>query len=61
MSPDPAVIAALLFAYAFGVMTTPALIGIWLWVREVRAAVREGTPIDGAELERNRKRENSDG
>jgi len=56
MSPDPAVIAGLLFAYAFGVMTTPAVIGLWLWVREVRAGVREGESIVGEGLERLRKR-----
>lgn len=59
MNPSPGIIAALLFAFAFGVMTTPALIGIYLWVREVRAAVREGTPLDGDGMERNRKREES--
>ena len=39
---------------AFGVFL---LSGLALWFVDVRAAIREGSEIDGAEMERNRRRE----
>ena len=53
---DPGLVAALLFAYALGVITTPALVGVWVWWKDLHAAVREGTPLVGEELERAKRR-----
>lgn len=55
----PATVAAFLFGMVAGVFVLLAATGMLLAVRDWREAVREGSPIDGAELERNRKREES--
>ena len=53
---DPGIVAAFLIGTFVGVLLVPFVAGVWLWWREVRAAVREGTPIEGEALERAKRR-----
>ena len=53
----PAIVAAFLFGMLAGVFVLLAATGMLLAVRDWREAVREGSPIEGAELERAKRRE----
>ncbi len=53
---DPGVVAAFLIGWATGVLSVPFAAGVYLWWSELRAAVREGTPIEGEGLERAKRR-----
>lgn len=55
MRPD--IVASFLLGAVCGVATPPMLVGVWLWWREVGAAVSEGAPLVGEELERAKRKE----
>lgn len=51
------IVAAFLLGMLAGCFVLLAATGMLLAVRDWREAVREGSPIDGAELERAKRRE----